>query len=77
MPSPSKIVNEQGKNYYITNITLSRIYISTTCILPIIFYVPTPDAIPLNLVSTNLIIPHLSAQALDIIVLYAPLSTNA
>lgn len=62
MPSPSKIVNEQGKN-------LSKICISTTCILPIIFYVPTPYAIPANLVSTSLIIPHRSAHAFDIIVL--------
>ena len=44
---------------------------------PKIFCVPTPIAIPLYLVSTNLIIPHLSAHALDMMVLWAPLSTNA
>lgn len=38
---------------------------------------PTPFAIPANLVSHNLIIPHLSAHARDIIVDCAPLSTNA
>ena len=38
---------------------------------------PTPTATPENLLSNNLIIPHFSAQASDIIVLYAPLSTNA
>lgn len=46
-------------------------------ILPRIFCVPTPLAIPLNLRSTSLIIPHRSAQVWLMIVICAPESTNA
>lgn len=52
-------------------------YILYACILPKIFAVPTPTAIPANLLSTSLIILHLLAHYTDIIVLYAPLSTKA
>lgn len=45
---------------------------SPRCTLPIIFWVPTPLAIPAHRRSTSLIILHLSAQAWLIIVIWAP-----
>jgi len=53
------------------------IYISTECILPNILPTPTPTALPLNLISINLSNPNSLANHYDIIVDYAPLSTNA
>ena len=45
--------------------------------LPRILAVPTPWAIPANRVSNKCIIPHSSAQSGEIIVAWAPESTNA
>lgn len=47
-------------------------FCSPRCTLPIIFWVPTPLAIPAHRRSTSLIILHLSAQAWLIIVIWAP-----
>ena len=78
--SPSRIVSEHGMNYIHDTYlyyTLSMIWISIMWIRPMIFYVPTPTAIPAYLLSTKRIIPHRSAHERDIIVLWAPLSTKA
>jgi len=68
--SSSKIVRLTGS-------FLSKISIYARWILPKILEVPTPTAIPANLVSNSLINPHLSAHVYDIIVDSAPLSTKA
>jgi len=70
MLDSSKIVKEHVIYY-------PPIYTFAEWILPKILAVPTPTAIPLYLVSIKFAIPHFYAQAYDMIVLYAPESTNA
>ena len=65
----SKIENEDVKKS-------SLIWICAMWTRPMIFWVPTPLAIPAHLLSTNRMILHLSAAAWDIIVAWAPESTK-
>ena len=65
----SKIENEVVKKS-------SLIWICAMWTRPMIFWVPTPLAIPAHLLSTNRMILHLSAAAWDIIVAWAPESTK-
>lgn len=65
----SKTVAESTKN-------LSLIYNYSYQILPKLFYYPTPNTNALYLLSTNYIKFAFSAKFLDIIVVYAPVSTK-
>ena len=46
-------------------------------ILPRILLVPTPTAVPANLMSTSFMSPTVSQKCFEMIVLCAPLSTKA
>ena len=69
MGCSSKMENEDVKKS-------SLIWIWAMWTLPMIFWVPTPFAMPAHLRSTNLIMLQRSAAACDIIVAWAPESTN-